>query len=188
MAPTATEEVVAAVSDEVPDWRPASEPADDAEAELRRQQETTHVAGVADARWKTRRRRILNDRHMDPRRRNAYLDRTLIDLGQCATLLGLSTHRISEARGGRQTGRGGVPRRLRQWPHPSVFPPPARIRDFVAGRPVHQWYRGEVIEWAEQRGLNLLNLNTGELMKMRDRSGRPRLPRTTLSKQPKPDD
>jgi hypothetical protein len=139
------------------------------------------VETQADARWKLHRRAVTSDKTMDPRRRSAYLDTTLIDITDAARILDLSPHRISTARGGRKSV-GGVPLRMRKWPHPSVYPPPARIREFVAGKPVYWWFRGEIIRWAEQRGLNLLDLETGEMVKLRNRSGRPRKSRTVRSK------
>lgn len=139
------------------------------------------TAAAADARWKLHHRAVTFSASMDERRRTAYLDRTFIDITDAAGMLDVSPHRISTARGGRKTNRGVVLRQ-RQWPHPSVYPPPARIREFVAGKPVYWWFRGEVIRWAERRGLNLLNLDTEELIKLRNRSGRPRSTRTTRSK------
>jgi hypothetical protein len=135
----------------------------------------------AEARWKIHRRRIKADRYMDERRKEAYLDKTFITITDSTRLLGVSAHRISQARGGRKTA-GNVLLPQRQWPHPSVFPPPARVKEWSFGKPVYQWHRGEVIAWAEKRGLNLLDLETGELLKLRNRSGRPRRERTTRSK------
>jgi hypothetical protein len=152
------------------------------DAEQAREALAVRVAAEADARWKVHRRRIRADRHMDERRKAAYLDKTLITISDGTELLGVSAHRISQARGGRKTA-GGVRLPQRQWPHPSVYPPPARVQQWIYGKPVYLWFRGEVIYWAERRGLNLLNRETGELIKLRNRSGRPRSDRTTRSKQ-----
>jgi hypothetical protein len=155
---------------------------EETDAESAREVLADRVEKEADARWKVHRRRIRADRWMDDRRKAAYLDKTYITILDSTALLGVSAHRISAARGGRKTANG-VPLPQRQWPHPSVFPPPARIREWVAGKPVYEWHRGEVIYWAEQRGLNLLDRETGTLIKLRNRSGRPRSERTTRSKQ-----
>ncbi len=152
------------------------------DAERAREALVAQVARDAEARWKLHRRRIRADRFMDERRKAAYLDKTLITIADGTALLGVSAHRISQARGGRKHARG-VPLPVRQWPHPSVYPPPARVQQWIYGKPVYEWYRGEVIRWAERRGLNLLNLDTGERGKLRNRSGRPRSERTTRSKQ-----
>lgn len=152
------------------------------DAERARAALVARVARDAEARWKVHRRRIRADRYMDERRKAAYLDKTLITISDGTALLGVSAHRISQARGGRKSA-GGVRLTQRQWPHPSVYPPPAEVQQWIYGKPVYRWYRGEVIAWAERRGLNLLDLDTGELLKLRNRSGRPRSERTTRSKQ-----
>ncbi len=151
------------------------------DTEQARQALIDKVVAEADARWRLRQRHIGADRNMDKRRKSAYLDKTWMTITDCSRLLDLSKHRISVARGGRKTANG-VELPKREYPHPSVYPPPATVIDFVAGKPVYVWWRGEIIEWAEQRGLHLLDLDTGELIKMRNRSGRPRLPRTARSK------
>lgn len=159
-----------------PEWH------DSAETEQGRAALVDRVAAEAEARWKIHQRRIKADRWMDERRKAAYSDKTLITITDGSKLLGVSAHRISQARGGRRTA-GGVQLPVRQWPHPSVYPPPARILKWVYGKPVFLWFRGEVIYWAERRGLNLLDLETGEMTKLRNRAGRPRSERTTRSKQ-----
>lgn len=132
-------------------------------------------------RYRRRRKRFEADEKMHPARRAAYLDRTPLNLTQASRLFGVSTHRISETRGGRRVV-DGQPVEPNVWPHPGSWPPPDGIEKFVWGKPVYFWERGRLVEFGEKRGNRRYNVDTGELVKKRSRVGRPRIKRTTRTK------
>jgi hypothetical protein len=132
-------------------------------------------------RYQRRRKRLKADEKIHPARRDAYLDRTPMNLTEAARLYGVSTHRISETRGGRRTVKGRIVKQ-NVWPHPGSWPPPDGIEKYVWGKPVYFWERGRLIEHGEKRGNRRYNVETGEFVKKRTRVGRPRLPRTTRTK------
>jgi hypothetical protein len=147
----------------------------------RQERERAQLADEREARYRQRRKDLTADTTIDPRRRDLYLDRTLWDSSRIAAELDISDHRLSTMRGGRRTA-GGVTLPQRPYPHPSGFIPPDEIRGYVFGNPTYAWEAGRVRQFAVRRGLNLLNLDTGRMRKMRARYGRARHGRTTASK------
>lgn len=132
-------------------------------------------------RYRRRRKRLMADDRIHPARRDAYLDRTPMNLTEAARLFGVSTHRVSESRGGRRTVNS-QPVEPNVWPHPGSWPPPDGIEKYVWGKPVYFWERGRLIEFGEKRGNRRFVVATGAFVKKRSRVGRPRLLRTTRSK------
>ncbi len=164
---TATQEVPVVSDTDLPRWR---QHWTDDELPARREQ-----------RYRARRKRFLADDRLHPARREAYLDRTPLNLTQASRLFDVSTHRLSEARGGRRTADSQpMPRNV--WPHPGAWPMPDGIEKIVWGKPVYFWERGRLIEFGEKRGNRRFNIRTGTFDKKRSRVGRPRLPRTTRTK------
>ncbi len=130
-------------------------------------------AEAREERFAERSARHGSDPNMDPRRLRFYLDRELVSMATVADMLGLTgKQRIYESRGGRRPADGSVP----QPPHPSAF---IDIDAWDAGGMKVE--RGRVYEFAEQARNYVLDLDTGELIKGRNRHGRSRRDRTTLS-------
>lgn len=150
------------------------------EAEMARIQAS--MTELRDARYAARKAVLDADPHIDPRRRELYLDRELWDTRRCAREMSIGAHRISELRGGRKTA-AGVELPVKSGPHPGVFPdsdgPPMKVS---FGIPSYGVEAGRVRQWAEQRGYHTLDLETGALVKTRARHGRPRHDRPLLSK------
>jgi hypothetical protein len=114
------------------------------------------------------------DPNMDPRRRDLYLDRTLLSMAEVAAALGLSgKQRIYAGRRGARPHDGGE---THTPPHPSAF---VEIDAWDSeGMKVE---RGRLYEWAEKARQYVLDLDTGTLIKGRNRHGRRRRDRTTMS-------
>lgn len=141
------------------------------------------LATKREARFQARKAALEADPTIDPRRRDWYLDRTLWNTEECATALGITPQRISTLRGGRRTAKGRI-LPVKTWPHPSVFPDPDRVDPVPSfgssgGSPLVE--AGRLRHWAVQR-YHTLDLNTGKLIKGRQRMGRGRHNRTMMSK------
>ncbi len=157
-------------------------PATIAREEAPRMDDLEELARVREERFQARKARLDADTTIDPRRRYFYLDRTPWDTKRCGEELGIGSHRVSEMRGGRR--ETGAP--ARTGPHPSIFPEVATLAKVTFGVPSYGVEAGRVREWAEKRGLHVMDLETGKLVKTRVRHGRPRHDRPLMSKVQEP--
>ncbi len=117
-----------------------------------------------EARFLRRKTRHDRDPYMDPRRRRLYHDRTLLDTRGIAEVMDIGENRVSVLRYGtavRAVRRYGRPYRR---PHPAMIPPTVAYLPAANGlTPAVE--KGDLLEWLEQRGTHILDLETGGLSK-----------------------
>lgn len=125
-----------------------------------------------EARFRWRKERLEADPFIDPRRREWYLNRSLVNGIQAAQVLRLkSPQRIYSSSSGRNTMDVKIP------PHPGAY---LEIDEFNSTGACVEL--GRVLEMAEKNRQYTLNLDDGTLTPGRIRHGRTRSDRTMKSK------
>jgi hypothetical protein len=136
-----------------------------------RRERREEMARKREARFQRRKLLLEADPYINPRVRELYLDRTLVNGIEAAKVLGLeSPQRIYSAKS-RDRMDVRVP------PHPSAY------------MDIDKWEKrgacvelGRLREWAEKSRHYVMRPDTGELVKGRIRHGRERAPRTNRGK------
>ncbi len=147
-----------------------------ASTSAQRRERWAKMAREREERFLERSQRLNADPNVDPRRRDWYLDRTLVNNIEAAERLGLtSPQRIYGS------GKRGDEMEVRVPPHPSAYLEIDEVNQ--TGKCVEL---GRLLELAEQARGYTLDVETGTLIKGRIRHGRTRHERTNMSKRQPP--
>lgn len=129
------------------------------------------VTELSDKRYAARAARMQADTSLDPRVRDRYLDRTLLDR---AALVELMQAPSSDNLSGRASVRAGI---RRPPGHPSGWIDPDGVKNWRFGKPQPLVERGRAVEYLVQLGLGVLDPETGKVSRQTPRVGSARVPR-----------